>query len=492
MIILGLDIGSTGCKCVAFTDSGTELCSAYKEYTHVPGNPNLNPTTLRDNVFGVVRECTAKLTNSRSVKAIAISSFGESFVTLNRNGEPIGDIIMYYVDSAGGDFSGVTGSFGAENIMEITRTKPDTMYSLAKMLPVIDRFGGNVWKFLQIVDYIAFCICGETVTDYSLATRTLLFDLAKLDWSDEILTAAGIRRELLPTPLKGGSVAGKITGDVAKTLGLPDSVQVVICGQDQITNALGSGVLRAGDAVDGNGTVECITPLFTNIPPLAFTRKNYVTVPYLDRGYATYAFGFTGGALLKWYRSAFGAGIKGAGGAFFYDYMDSMCPSVPTDTLVVPHFQGAGGTPDMVKDAKGIIWGLTLANDAFSVYRSLMEGLSFEMLINLQTLNEFSIRPKRIFAAGGGAKSQKWLQIKADIWNCEILPVLATEAGAQGAAIMAAAALNSEPVESVANRFVKHGEVVLPNAENVGIYAEKFEKYKTLREFSLSQCKDIR
>ena len=491
MVILGLDVGTTGCKCAAFTDGGAELCTAYSEYTNIPGNPNLKPRTLRNSVFGVVRDCVAMLEDSTQVAAIAISSFGESVVALDGRGEPLGDIVMYYVDSANDDFFRIVGEIGAERIMQITRVKPDTMYSLAKMLPQIKEHGDKIWKFLEIEDYIAFCLCRETVTDYSLATRTLLFDLENLRWSDELLKASGIGLDTLSTPVPSGSAVGAITPEAARELGLGGGVKIVICAQDQITNALGSGVLNENEAVDGNGTVECVTPLFKTLPPIGFTRRNYVSVPYLDKGYATYAFNFTGGSLLQWYKSAFGQNLR-VPEEPFYDYMNRMCPSAPTGMLVLPHFQGAGGTPDMIKDAKGVIWGLDLGSDAFSVYRALMEGLSFEMKINLETIAGYGIKPTRIFASGGGARSAKWLQIKADVWNCEVIPVLTSEAGAQGAAIMAAAALNGETAEAASGRFVKHGAPVAPNPEFAGVYAGYYERYKALREYSFSQCRDLR
>ena len=488
MTIFGLDVGSSGCKCVAFSEDGKEICSDYEEYTHLPGTPNLCPHTLKNAVFKVIKSCVDKLENSKAVSAIAVSSFGESFVPLDKKGNPISDIVMYYVDSPGDSFNRVVDSVGPDKIMEITRAKPVTMYSLAKILPILDSNSADVWKFLEIADYIVWCLSGETVTDFSLATRTLLFDIKKLMWSDQLLAAAGVKEEMLATPMKSGSIAGKLSHGAAAQLGLEDTVNVVICGQDQVTNAIGAGVFEEGDAVDGNGTVECITPIFKKMPELEFTNHNYVTVPYLDeKSYVTYAFNFTGGALLKWYRASFGIEHCGSPGESFYDYMNRMCPEKPSDIIVVPHFQGAGGTPDVVREAKGIICGLDLTSNSHSIYRALLEGLSFEMKYNLETINRFGIHPKRIFASGGGAKSAQWLQIKADIWDCEIIPLLTEEAGAQGAAIMAAATLNKESFVTTAKRFIRYGAPVKQSDRFKEEYEKKYNLFKSIRGFSLSK-----
>ena len=486
MIILGLDVGSTACKCVAFFADGKELNSSYKEYSAIPGTPNLCPKMLRDAVFSVIHDCAGKLENKNAVAAISVSSFGESIVALDKSGNPIDDILMYYVDTHDNRFSKFIDDVGFDRIIEITRVKPDNMYSLTKIFPVIEKYG-NVWKFLQISDYIVWCLSGETVTDYTFATRTLLFDLQRLKWSDELLGAAEITNDMLPEVVRSGKIIGKLTSGAATELGLGSEVKIVICAQDQVANAVGAGVYDEGDAVDGNGTVECLTPLFTGIPGAEFTKRNYVTVPYLSDGdYVTYAFNFTGGTLLKWYRCAFGAIFNGNSGESFYDYMNATCPTTPSDIIVLPQFMGFGGTPDMVRSAKGILYGLDLTSDAHTIYRALLEGLSFEIRHNIETLNKFGIFPNRIFATGGGAKSDVFLQIKADIWDCEVIPVLTDEVGAQGAAIMALAALENEDITDVAKRFIRYGKPYSPNSEYAEIYNYKYKTYKTIRDFSLS------
>jgi len=486
MIILGLDIGGTGCKCVAFTDEGKELGSDYREYISVPGKPDLDPGMLKDAVFEVIRGCVGKLPDPKQVRAVSVSSFGESIVSVDLNGKPVGDILMYYVATKDDSFERVINDIGYDRVIDITRVKPDPMFSLAKIISTMEKHK-NVWKFMLISDYIVWCLCGEIVTDPTLATRTLLFGIKEQEWSDEILNAAGIKKEMLPNVAGSGTNAGKITQNAASELGLSSDVCIFICAQDQVTNALGAGVLNEGDAVDGNGTVECITPLFKGIPEIEFTRKNYVTVPYLfENNYVTYAFNFSGGALLKWYRAAYGAYYNGNPGESFYDYMNRTCPDTPSEVIVLPHFQGAGGTPDMVRDAKGMIYGLDITVNAHTIYRGLLEGLTYEIKYNLEILNRFGICPNRIFATGGGAKSKEFLQIKADIWGSEVIPVLTEEAGAQGCAIMAVAAFNNEDIRTTVKRFVRYGEPFRPNIEFNGIYNKKYETFKTIRKFSLS------
>ena len=103
-----------------------------------------------------------------------------------------------------------------------------------------------------------------------------------------------------------------------------------------------------------------------------------------------------------------------------------------------------GGTPDVLTGARGTIYGLTMHTTPADIYRAILEGLTFEMQYNLEKLAKYNIHPTKLFAAGGGAKSPVWRQIKADILNAELLPTLAEEAGALGSAILGLAAATGE------------------------------------------------
>ena len=192
MISLGIDIGGTGCKCVAFRDNGEQVALSYREYPTKPGEVNLDALALRESVFFVISDCVRKLEDPKDVTAITVSSFGESFVPVDKDGQPLTDIILYFANTESGAFTDLVNSIGAEKFMRITCVLPDASYSLAKMLYSLKAAPRPVWKFLFIASYICFCLSGESVADYSLACRSILFDVRKLCWSDELTSACGI------------------------------------------------------------------------------------------------------------------------------------------------------------------------------------------------------------------------------------------------------------------------------------------------------------
>ena len=197
MISLGIDIGGTGCKCVAFRDNGEQVALSYREYPTKPGEVNLDALALRESVFFVISDCVRKLEDPKDVAAITVSSFGESFVPVDKDGQPLTDIILYFANTESGAFTDLVNSIGAEKFMRITCVLPDASYSLAKMLYSL-KAAPPVWKFLFVASYICFCLSGESVADYSLACRSILFDVRKLCWSDELTAACGIDPATLP------------------------------------------------------------------------------------------------------------------------------------------------------------------------------------------------------------------------------------------------------------------------------------------------------
>ena len=491
MISLGVDIGGTGAKCVAFRDDGAQLALSYCEYPNPPGKVNLDAEVLAESALRVIRECAEALPDKGEVAAVTVSSFGESFVPVDEDGRPLTDVIMYFADSSSKEFDAVVNRVGAERFMEIARVKPDASYSLAKMLYTCSLPGVKAWKFLLIAGFICYRLSGVAATDVSLACRTLLYDVERRHWSEELLRAAGLRADMMPDVYETGSVIGELKPDVAAELGLPAGVKVVIGAHDQIVNALACGVREPGDAMDGTGTTECIEPLFADIPRnMEFISENYACVPYVDgRGYVTYAYNLSGGAVVRWYRDQLAKHLRDrakAEGVSIYDILNRECPSEPGELMVLPYLQGLGGTPDIRVNARGVLWGVSMDTDLPQIYRAILEGLSFEMAYNLEKLEYYGIGPKRLYACGGGAKSKVWLQVKADVWNREILPVETEETGALGSAILGFAAVTGERDRcALARKYLRIGEPVRPIPEHVEIYRGKFREFKRLRALLL-------
>ncbi len=473
-VLGGLDIGTTGTKLTAYTDRGELLGSAYREYDvrREGGFHEVDAALIYEKACEVISEICGKY----EVSAIGVTSFGETFVLTDEDGEPLAPA-MLYTDPRGDEECGtLCEALGTETVTRIAGVKPHGMFSLPKLMWVKAHkpalYARAKYVFLM-GDYIIYRLTGARLINHSLAARTMAFDVKNKCFSDEILGAAGIDKALFSTPADVFTVAGEIKPAVADSLGIPHGTRITVGAHDQVAATVGAGILAAGCAMDGAGTVECIVPLFDEYPdPESLARGAYPIIPYVfPDTYVTYAFSFTGGASLKWYRDKLSAEKK-------YAVLDGAVREEPSGILALPHFSGAA-TPYMDMGSKAAFLGLTLAHDGADLYKALMEGVAYEAKINLDMLAESGIRPKRLYATGGGA-SDVWLGIKADIWQCEIVSLEAGEVGACGACMLAGVATGVfRDLHEAKELFVKEKKTYRPNPAR----AEKYEKlYGAYRE----------
>lgn len=476
MIIGGLDVGTTGCKLTAYDDKGNFVYNSYREYeiNRNRGEHEIDADVIFSAVCDVIRD-TAK---NCTLSAIGITTFGETFTVLDENDNVLMPSMLYTDPRGKEECDELIEKLGEEKLTYISGTKPNQMYSLPKIMWIKNNrpeIFAKIRHILLMEDFIVYKLTGNACIDYSLAARTMALDIRNKCWSDEILFAAGIDKSLLSTPVKAFNVAGTLKKELKNELGIENDIQIVNGAHDQVASAVGAGVFEAGHAVDGTGTVECITPVFDKIPENAqLYDKNYCVVPYVfDGTYVCYAFSFTGGAAVKWFRDNLSAEKS-------YKALDDAVKAEPTGLLVLPHFAGAA-TPYMDNGSKAAILGLTLENTSNDIYKAIMEGVTYEIMINIENLESFGITPEKLYATGGGASSEVWLQIKADILNRPVTALLAKEAGTCGTCMMTGVAVGLyKDLYEAKKYFVKEKKTFTPNEENVKIYERYYCAYKNV------------
>lgn len=329
-------------------------------------------------------------------------------------------------------------------------------------------------KILLFEDYIVYMLTGNNQIDYSLAARTMGLDIRTCTWSRELFEFAGIDMDKMSNPVPAGTPAGRVRTSLAYELGLKSTIIVNGC-HDQVASATGAGVLDAGMAVDGTGTVECITPVFDTIP----TQKElyndcYSVVLYIEKGkYVCYALSFTGGAAIKWFRDNLSGGLS-------YEQLGDLIDNTPGDILVLPHFAGAAN-PYMDSFSKAAFVGITLETTKADLYKAIMEGVTYEMLLNLNHLKMAGIVPNRLYATGGGASSPVWLQMKANILGVPITALDAPEVGSVGTIMLTGVAVGAfEDIRSAAKIMVKERKTYYPDEEMNKKHMEVYKRYEKL------------
>jgi xylulokinase len=472
MKIAGLDIGTTGCKLTVFNEQGKQLDKAYRSYpvSRAAAAHEMDAGALLDGVFAVLTEMGAK---HPDLAGIGVTSFGETFVLADEQGAPLAPAMLYTDPRGAEECAALTGKLGAEQIARITGLAPHEMYSLPKLMWLkahVPALFAKAKRVLLMEDFVVWHLTGVAQIDHSLASRTMGFDVQNLTWSDEMFRAAGLDPALMSTPVPTGTPAGPLTAKAARCTGLSGDCLVVSVSHDQVAAAIGAGAFDSNVAVDGAGTVECLTPIYDSM-----RCGNFAVVPYITPGsYVAYAFSYTGGALLQWCMDIFGKGKTNENMEAAYSGQG------PTGLLVLPHFAGAA-TPYMDTGSKGAILGLTTATTAGEIYRACMEGVAYEMRLNYEALANSGIRFSKLHATGGGAHSRLWMQMKADMLGLPITALETVDAGTVGCAMLTGLAVGMfESLEQACERMVRKTETYEPRPEMTRRYEEVYKRYQGL------------
>lgn len=466
---LGLDIGTSGCKAAVFDANGRLLSLTRREYDLLltpDGGAELDSELVIDHCLAVIAEARAKA--GGEVRAMAVSSQGEAFTAVGADGRALCHAMVSSDVRAAGFARDWPRVFGAERLYQITGHTAHPLFTLFKLLWLREN-RPQVWsqaaKFLCFEDLLHLRLGLEPAIGWPLAGRTMLFDVRRHEWSQEILDAVGLSASRFARPQPSGSVVGRISNGMTVAAG----------GHDQPCGALGAGATRSGTAMLATGSVECITPAFAQ-PVFSETLRlnNLCTYDHATPGLdTTVAYSLTGGNLFKWFRAELGGDAS-------YEQLLSEMPAQPTSLLVLPYWTSSG-TPFFDCETPGAILGLRLSTRRGELLRALLEGVAFEMRLNQGILEQAGVALGELRVVGGGARSAVWNQLRADLLGKPLTCMEVTEAGCLGAAMLAAAADSGRPADQIAEAWIKPGERFEPDPKRSKFYSEQFVRYQQLR-----------
>jgi xylulokinase len=498
MSLMGIDVGTSGTKAVAFSHEGTPLASAGREYplsSPQPGWMEIDPYEVAAAIRGVIGEVAAA-TKHDPVTALSVSAMGETAIPVSADGR-----YLYNGQVSMDERTAAYPEWWHERMdpLEVYRITGHSIYSIYTVprtqwimehMPEVYR---NTWKFLCFPEFVFHLLGAEPVTDYSEAARTMGFDVRRMEWSPRIFEVAGLDIDKFPRAVQAGTIIGTVSDTVADELGLPRGVQCVTGGHDQPCNALGAGVITGGSAVYGTGSVDCITPAFDGfVESAGLMENNLACYPHTVPGkYCSVAYNSTGGNLLKWYRDEMGDDerrIANEKGVDPYEVILADLPDGPAPVMVLPHFT-VTGTPWFDVNSRGAILGLKLTTTRKEIVKGLIEGTTFEMKLNLEVLRAAGWPVEFIRSTGGGAKSALWNQLKADMLGVPVATLQTSEGGSLGTAILAGTATGVySSIDEAVSVLIKDREIIDPRPEMVERYDERFalyrEVYPTLKELN--------
>ncbi|NMB47177.1 MAG: hypothetical protein GX998_12335 [Firmicutes bacterium] len=448
--LLGLDIGTTHLKAGIFTEQGEPVIVKLASTPVLnlgAGRAIYDPGQLWVKVSGLLREVTSQLEPGTQILSVAIASMGEAGLLLDTDGEPLTPIIAWF-DSRGKDvIDKWAHCFGVERTLSITGLIPDYIYSLMKLLWLNQHepeLVSGAHKWLCMMDYIIYKLTGEFATDYSIASRTMLFDITLRAWSPEIAEFANLDIELLPRAYPGGTVVGQVTEVASYSTGLEKGIPVCTGGHDHICGAFAVGVFEPGNALDSLGTAESLVAAYKDIPTLKpQVVKGFGIGCHVVRN-AYYLLGSinASGLSVDWFKDEFGSMLQSSAakkGVSIYEVLLEEARQSPPGTkglMFVPHMRGAG-PPNPDPHSRGAFVGIRDYHERKDFLRAILEGLSCEFALALRESEDaLGLAVSKIQAIGGGTKNQLWMEIKAAMLDKPIEIPAVQESTLLGAALL--------------------------------------------------------
>lgn len=474
---IGVDVGTSSCRAVAFDENMRVLASAGREYAVLspfPGWAEQDPEQILDSACEVLQSVLASpaLKGERPA-AVGLATFMHSLIGLDREGNPVTNAVIWADLRSGAEAAWLKENVGAEEIYTRTGCPIHPMYLPAKILwfqrQAPETFA-RIARIVSMKEYLVSRLAGRFLVDQSIASATGLLNVYSLKWDKPVLQAIGIDETYLSEPVPPTTVLEGFTTPYAREKGLPGGVPLVLGATDGTLSNPGSGVVFPGQmaAMIGTSAAVRVTSSQPVLDPKARTWCYYLAQGKWIPGGATN----NGGNILRWFRDHFGAGDP-------YEVLSRRGAAVPPGSrglLFLPFLAGER-SPHWNSSARGILFGLNLGHGPDEIIRSIMEGVIFQLYSVYEALVEATGQPTEIRASGGFAKSPEWLQIMADTFGVPLAVPQVSEGTAFGAAAMAMMATGAmEKVEDIA-QFIKIEKTVEPDPARARIYLELYGMY---------------
>ena len=480
--VIGADIGSQSVKAVLLDPGGRCVRTAARplRMTHPSdGWAEQDPYSWEQALAGAVRELVdGGGPEPGEVAALALGCQVDGVIALDGQLNPLRPAIIWLDRRAGRQAARLEERIGRDAIFSATGLVPDATHGAPKMMwlyehepAVVDR----ATALVPVASYLLARLTGVLAQDPANASSTLLFDIGQQEWNRDLCEASGVDPALLPAVRPAHGIAGTLTARAAASLGLTTSTAVCVGTGDEHSASLAVGAVVPGIVADVTGTAEPVTvaadrPVF-DPEQLVETHAHAVQGLYLVENP-----GFVSGGSTLW----LAGNVLRCAQSDVFDFAEQARPG-SDGVLFLPALSGSMA-PRWNSAMRGVFAGMGMNTGAPQLARAVLEGCAFALRDIVDRLDALGLADGEVRIVGGGHRSALWCQIKADVLNRPVRRVLAQEATALGAAMLAGVAVGTFDgfTDAVARAVELDPVPVLPSARAVSAYADAYPRYRAL------------
>jgi xylulokinase len=490
--LLGIDLGTSGTKTVLFDLEGNAISSKTVEYPlYQPHNgwAEQDPSDWWNAAcVGIKYVISNSGIKASEIAGLGLSGQMHGLVMLDKNGEVLRNSIIWNDQRTAKECVQMNETIGQKHLIEITANPALTGFTASKILWVQNNEPDVYEKCAHILlpkDYIRYMLTGEFATEMSDASGTQLMDVPGRCWSDEILSKFNIDKSMLAKLYESPDVTGKVHSKAAELTGLREGTIVVGGAADNSAAAIGTGVVRAGNAFTTIGTSGVVYAISDDVS-IDLKGRVQTLCSAVPGKWTVMSCTLAAGLSLKWLRDTCCSEEMLEAQKLKVD------PYVIMDKLAAKVMPGAGGlvylpylmgerAPHPDPDCRGVFFGLSASHNRSNMIRAVMEGVAYSQLECVDVFREMRVPVNDMIAIGGGGRSSVWRQMLSDMYGCPVSTLKTDEGPAFGVAILAGVGAGIyDSVESACDALISRKSTQQPDLSTNKQYLEYYELYKKL------------
>ena len=485
--LLGIDVGTGGTRAVLIDERGTVLAARTSEHVAFAspktGWAEQDPRDWWRACGDAVRRLLDETKTAASeISCVGFSGQMHGAVLLDDAGEVLRPALIWCDQRSAAEAQELTRTIGEETIIARTCNPALPNFTLTKLLWIRKNEPELFAKYRTLLlpkDYVRYRLTGSYGMDVADASGTLLLDVAQRRWSTDMAEAAGIDVASLPPLFECAVVCAAVSQEGAAATGLKQGTPVVAGAGDQAAGAVGLGVVKPG-AVHATIGTSGVVFASTDRPALDPRGRLHTFCHAVRDRWHVMGVTQAAGLSLRWFRDTFGAGASD--GRDPYERLADEAAKIPAGcdgVMWAPYLMGER-TPHLDPNARGALIGLAANHHRGHIIRAIMEGVAFSLRDTFSIFAEMNVPVRNIRLGGGGARSELWRQIQADVYAHAVELVEAEEGAAYGAALLAGVGAKVWPTVDAACEVVRVQKTVSPNERDSTSLQQSYESYRRI------------